>query len=443
LAAINAIKSSFENAEVKGCHFHFSQAIKKHIKTSGFETEYMQNKAFKVWLKTFLVFPLIPVDQISYIWNRQLQFKPTTTTNINLDIFLQYFYKQWLDNSSLPVSHWNHHDNFGPRTNNHVEAFNLKLGNFIDYDHPHVYSLVKTFQELEFTCILNYLQRKNGGKSQRCRHPVDVKRDARIRELKFSLASGHISIIDYALTIQALFSLKEEEKGEKLDEKDDQQEKKTTEKYPKFDLSEHLNVIQEAFVRFQTKQLNGITIAIDDIRRLGPRTWLNDVVVDYYLNLITTEDKSVYCFTSYFYTSVLKHGINGVLNWFRNVQIFHFKKIFIPIVQNSHWMLIVVDLEVYKIILYDSFAGIHDDILKSINFFFVHKYKMLYPAHSLNFTLSHAQNLPRQHNSFDCGVYLLKFAQFILQNRFFNFTDDDMPRYRQKIVLSILQNKIL
>jgi hypothetical protein len=40
LAAINAIKTSFENVEVKGCHFHFSQAIKKHIKTSGFETEY-------------------------------------------------------------------------------------------------------------------------------------------------------------------------------------------------------------------------------------------------------------------------------------------------------------------------------------------------------------------------------------------------------------------
>jgi len=105
-------------------------------------------------------------------------------------------------------------------------------------------------------------------------------------------------------------------------------------------------VIQEAFVRFQTKQLNGITIAIDDIRRLGPRTWLNDVVVDYYLNLLTTEDKSVYCFISYFYTSVLKNGINGVLNWFRNVQIFHFKKIFIPIVQNFHWMLIVVDQKI-------------------------------------------------------------------------------------------------
>ena len=34
-----AIKDTFENVEVKGCHFHFSQAIKKHIKTSGFETE--------------------------------------------------------------------------------------------------------------------------------------------------------------------------------------------------------------------------------------------------------------------------------------------------------------------------------------------------------------------------------------------------------------------
>jgi len=82
-------------------------------------------------------------------------------------------------------------------------------------------------------------------------------------------------------------------------------------------------------------------------------------------------------------------------------------------------MLIVVDLEAFKIVLYDSFGGIHDTILHSINLYFVQKYKMLYPAHSLSFTLSHAQNLPQQRNSFDFGVYLLKFAQFILQNRFF------------------------
>jgi hypothetical protein len=67
------------------------------------------------------------------------------------------------------VLKWNH------RSNNHVEAFNLKLGIIIDYDHPHVYSLVTTFQELEFTCILNYLQRN----SEKYRDSLDVKRDAR------------------------------------------------------------------------------------------------------------------------------------------------------------------------------------------------------------------------------------------------------------------------
>jgi hypothetical protein len=107
-------------------------------------------------------------------------------------------------------------------------------------------SLVTTFQELE-TCILNYLQRKNGGKSQRYRHSLDVKREARIRELKFSLASGHISIIDYVLTLQTLFGLKEE----KTEEQEDQQEKKIKEQNPKFELSAHHNVIQEAFVTFQ------------------------------------------------------------------------------------------------------------------------------------------------------------------------------------------------
>jgi sentrin-specific protease 1 len=337
------------------------------------------------------------------------------------------------------MCNWNHHDNFGPRTNNHVEAFNLKLGKFIDYDHPHVYSLVTTFQELEFACILNYLQRKTGGKSQLYRHPIDVKRDARINELKFSLASGHISIIDYVLSIQQLFSLKEE----KSDDNEETEEKKTKKKYPKFDLSEHTTIIEEAFVRFQPRELNRITIKLEDIRTLGPRMWLNDTVIDYYLNLLLNEDQGYYAFNSFFYTALSKNGVNGVLRWCRNVQIYSFKKIFIPILENSHWMLVVVDLEANNIILYDSFAATHNHILQSINLFLQEKYRALNPAYSISFTLVHAQNLPRQQNYFDCGVYLLKFAQFIFQKRFFKFSDIDMPRYRQKIVLSIIQNKIL
>jgi len=71
------------------------------------------------------------------------------------------------------------------------------------------------------------------------RHPLDVKRDSRINEIKFSLASGHISILDYVSTVQTLFILKEE----KSDVEEDQQDKKPKEKYPKFDLSEHVNTI--------------------------------------------------------------------------------------------------------------------------------------------------------------------------------------------------------
>jgi hypothetical protein len=35
LAAINAAKTVFPSVSVKGCHFHFCQAIKKRIKSLG------------------------------------------------------------------------------------------------------------------------------------------------------------------------------------------------------------------------------------------------------------------------------------------------------------------------------------------------------------------------------------------------------------------------
>jgi len=47
-----------------------------------------------------------------------------------------------------------------------------------------------------------------------------------------------------------------------------------------------------------------------------------DVVIDHYLNLLTNEDKIVFCFSSYFDTSVVRNGINGVLNWFKTYKSF-------------------------------------------------------------------------------------------------------------------------
>ena len=112
--------------------------------------------------------------------------------------------------------------------------------------------------------------------------------------------------------------------------------------------------------------------------------------------------------------------------------------------ENSHWILVVVDIETSRLVLYDSFSRKYNHILEKISSFLSHMYKFYYNSElSWNFHLIHSRSFPIQRNSFDCGMYVCKFAEFLIYKRAFTFDDSSMPRYRRKMVLSILRRKIV
>jgi hypothetical protein len=94
----------------------------------------------------------------------------------------------------LTTDEWNHFYTNGPRTNNHVEAFNLKLGNSIHCNHPNIYSLIETMKFLEGCATFNYLRRKNGFSAQNERRREDVARDVSINNFRLTLYNNQISI---------------------------------------------------------------------------------------------------------------------------------------------------------------------------------------------------------------------------------------------------------
>jgi Ulp1 family protease len=50
---------------------------------------------------------------------------------------------------------------------------------------------------------------------------------------------------------------------------------------------------------------------------------------------------------------------------------------------------------------------------------------------------------PQQFNSYDCGVFVLMFADFIMQNiPLVNFNQSDIPMFRKKICLHITRGEL-
>jgi len=103
---------------------------------------------------------------------------------------------------------------------------------------------------------------------------------------------------------------------------------------------------------------------------------------------------------------------------------------------------VVVDIQLHRIILYDSFGRKYPNIFCNVSKYFYYKYSLTFSNFKI-WELVYATDLPKQTNSYDCGMYVCKFAEFILKNRCFTFNDASMIRYRQKLLLSILRNKIL
>ena len=60
IATIEALKSSFPNANIKGCFFHFAQANWRKIENIGLAKEYQQDTDVRIILKSFVALALIP-----------------------------------------------------------------------------------------------------------------------------------------------------------------------------------------------------------------------------------------------------------------------------------------------------------------------------------------------------------------------------------------------
>ena len=126
----------------------------------------------------------------------------------------------------------------------------------------------------------------------------------------------------------------------------------------------------------ETQELLIEKYAIDMTRAkmlcLRPRTWLNDEVINFYMNMLMERDqrrsdqsagkvRSSHFFSSFFMVKLLQNGkytYANVKRWSKKFDVFSKDKIFIPVnINNSHWTLLVVYIQKKEIHYYDSMSG--------------------------------------------------------------------------------------
>ncbi|XP_077221488.1 uncharacterized protein LOC143855157 isoform X2 [Tasmannia lanceolata] len=108
------------------------------------------------------------------------------------------------------------------------------------------------------------------------------------------------------------------------------------------------------------------------------------------------------------------------------------KRILLPIGDGVHWVLLMVDMECNAFVKFDS-LGLEgtqpvESAVKFLKIYLTNRGKN--PA---EWPIMIATNQPLQSNQFDCGVFVMKYMECLLNDCDFSFTADDIPLIRRTL----------
>ena len=93
-AAMNAYKFNWPSVELKGCFFHFNQAILRWAFRNGYKLPYSTNYDFYAWCKMILSLAVVPVNRVMEAWNIIINKLPA---DLNVQPIINYFYSIWIN----------------------------------------------------------------------------------------------------------------------------------------------------------------------------------------------------------------------------------------------------------------------------------------------------------------------------------------------------------
>jgi sentrin-specific protease 1 len=201
--------------------------------------------------------------------------------------------------------------------------------------------------------------------------------------------------------------------------------------------------------------IGGIDIKKEDLERIAPGQWLNDEIINCYMNIINAECKNhleyprVHCFSTFFYVMLMNNGkgysYSRVNKWTKSFDIFALDYVIAPIhVGGNHWCLSVINLKDKQFEYYDSMGNSGSTCIQNLRLYIADEHRSKKGSEiDLSDWKNHSpgNTIPQQNNIYDCGVFMCQFAESIASGSDIEHVNQaDMPYYRKRMMLEILNN---
>ncbi|KAJ1652606.1 SUMO1 sentrin specific peptidase 1 [Dispira simplex] len=209
--------------------------------------------------------------------------------------------------------------------------------------------------------------------------------------------------------------------------------------------------ILKALASHSVVEAFNIPIRGNDLQTLQDSRWLNDEIVNFYLNLLVQRSQTspayptLHTFNTFFYSKLQEHGYVKVRRWSRKTDIFAKDLVIIPVHLPGHWTCIVVDMHNKCINYYDSMLGNNEKGFALIRSYLAQEYAAK-KGGEFDFTGWQdctPKDIPQQRNGHDCGVFSCTFAEYASRREPFDFTQDHMSYIRRRMMYEIITQSLL
>uniref|UniRef100_A0A1A8M391 SUMO1/sentrin specific peptidase 1 n=1 Tax=Nothobranchius pienaari TaxID=704102 RepID=A0A1A8M391_9TELE len=196
----------------------------------------------------------------------------------------------------------------------------------------------------------------------------------------------------------------------------------------------------------------GLSLTRKDLQTLSSLNWLNDEVINFYMNLLVERSKepdlpSTNTFNTFFYPKLRSSGYSAVRRWTKKMDIFSKDILLVPVHLGVHWCLCVVDFRKKSIMYFDSMGGSNDEACQILFDYLQQesKDKKGKEMDTSGWTLHSKKpsEIPQQMNGSDCGMFTCKYADYITKDKPITFTQKHMPYFRRRMVWEIVNHNLL
>ncbi|KAM7485081.1 hypothetical protein LguiA_001090 [Lonicera macranthoides] len=202
---------------------------------------------------------------------------------------------------------------------------------------------------------------------------------------------------------------------------------------------------------------SNIQITGELLQCLRPGAWLNDEVINLYLELLKEREKrepkrflKCHFFNTFFYKKLYGrsgYDFKSVRRWTTQrklgYSLIECDKIFVPIHKEVHWCLAVINMKDEKFQYLDSLRGRDKQVMKVLARYIADevKDKSGKDINVSSWKQEYVEDLPDQENGFDCGMFMIKYIDFYSRDVGLCFNQEHMPYFRLRTAKEILQLK--